>query len=44
MAEKYPKYRFRERTGELADVFSIPDKELMYFYDEWLKEINNGKK
>ena len=44
VAKKYPKYRFKERTGELADLFSISDKELMYIYNEWLKEIDNGKK
>lgn len=43
MANRYPKYRFKERTGKLADIFSIPDKELMHYYDVWLKEIENEK-
>lgn len=32
-------YRFEERTGELADTYSLNDKKLMEYYNEWLKTL-----
>lgn len=44
LAYTKPKYRFKERTGVLADIFSIKDNELIKYYNEWLEELEDGKK